>query len=123
MEARTEFRRLLAEKLRESETCLSSENTMEHQWNYISFVLYDSAAKSIGYKSKNHQDWFDDNSDIIHNLLKDMRKAHRETLDNPSSVKTRQHWQAARRKVQKDIRAIQNEWWTEKAHEIQSFAD
>jgi len=123
IEARSEFRRLLAEKLMNSETCLSSENTMEQQWNYISSVLYEAAAKSIGYKSKNHQGWFDDNSDTIHNLLKDMRKSHRETLDNPSSIKARQDWQAAQGKVQKDIRVIQNEWWTKKPHEIQSFAD
>ncbi len=81
-EARNEFRRLLDEKLGESEPCLSSENTMEQQWTYISSVLYDAAAQSIGYKSRNHQDWFDDNSDAIHNLLKDMHKAHQATLKN-----------------------------------------
>ncbi len=74
-EARNEFRHLLDEKLGESEPCLSSENTIEQQWTYISSVLYDAAAQSIGYKSRNHQDWFDDNSDAIHNLLKDMHKA------------------------------------------------
>ncbi len=96
---------------------------MEQQWTYISSVLYDAAAQSIGYKSRNHQDWFDDNSDTIHNLLKDMHKAHRATLENPSSTKTRQHLPEIRGKVQREIRVMQNEWWIEKAYEIQSFAN
>lgn len=71
-EARNEFQHLLDEKLRESEPCLSAENIMEQQWTYISSVLYDAAAQSIGYKSRNHQDWSDDNSDTLHNMLKNM---------------------------------------------------
>ncbi len=122
-EARNEFRRLLDEKLGESEPCLSSENTMEQQWTYISSVLYDAAAQSIGYKSRNHQDWFDDNSDAIHNLLKDMHKAHQATLKKPSSTKTRRYFREIRGKVQRETRAMQNEWWIEKAHEIQSFVN
>ncbi len=86
-------------------------------------MLCDAAAQSIGYKSRNHQDWFDDNSDAIHNLLKDMHKAHRATLKKPSSTKTRQFLQEIWGKVQRETRAMQNEWWIEKAHEIQSFAN
>ncbi|KAJ8346418.1 hypothetical protein SKAU_G00278190 [Synaphobranchus kaupii] len=52
-----------------------------------------------------------------------MHKLRRATLNNPSSCITRQQWQRARREVQRTTRTIQNEWWTKKAQEIQSFAD
>ena len=123
-DARNDFRRSLAEKLGGVEVSLSSsENTMDQNWNSISSALYEAAAETIGYKSKNHQDWFDENSETIHDLLKDMHKAHRAALTNPSSSSTRQKWQEARREVQRATRVMQNEWWTKKANEIQSFAD
>ncbi len=80
-EARNEFWHLIDEKLGEPEPCLSSENNMEQQWTYISSVLYGSDTPIVGYKSRNHQDWFDDNSDAIHNLLKDMHKALEKALE------------------------------------------
>ncbi|KAI4828188.1 hypothetical protein KUCAC02_022300 [Chaenocephalus aceratus] len=101
----------------------SSENTMDQKWNSISSALYEAAAQTIGYKSKNHQDWFDENSETIHDLLKDMHRAHRATLKSPSSSSTRQQWQIICREVQRATRAMPNEWWTKKAHETQSFAD
>ncbi|KAJ4918209.1 hypothetical protein JOQ06_023050 [Pogonophryne albipinna] len=123
-DARNEFRCSLAEKLGGIELSLSSsENTMDQKWNSISSALYEAAAQTIGYKSKNHQNWFDENSEIIHDLLKDMHRAHQATLKSPSSSSTRQQWQRIRREVQRATRVMQNEWWTKKAHEIQSFAD
>ncbi|KAI4826127.1 hypothetical protein KUCAC02_021774 [Chaenocephalus aceratus] len=93
-DARNEFRCSLAEKLGGMELSLSSsENTMDQKWNSISSAFYEAAAQTIGYKSKNHQDWFDENSETIHDLLKDMHRAHRATLKSPSSSSTRQQWQ------------------------------
>ena len=120
---RNEFRRSLAEKLGELELLLSGENATEQQWTAVTAALHEAAAQTIGFKSKNHQDWFNNNSESIHNLLSNMHKAHQETLNNPSSSTTRQRWQKARQEVQKTLRTMQNEWWTEKAQEIQSFAD
>ncbi|KAI4820377.1 hypothetical protein KUCAC02_028358 [Chaenocephalus aceratus] len=122
-DARNEFRCSLAEKLGGMGLSLSSsENTMDQKWNSISSALYEAAAQTIGY-SKNHQDWFDENSETIHDLLKDMHRAHRATLKSPSSSSTRQQWQRIRQEVQRATRVMQNEWWTKKAHETQSFAD
>ncbi|KAI4814263.1 hypothetical protein KUCAC02_003465 [Chaenocephalus aceratus] len=123
-DARNEFCCSLAEKLGGMELSLSSsENTMDQKWNSISSALYEAAAQTIGYKSKNHQDWFDENSETINDLLKDMHRAHRATLKSPSSSSTRQQWQRICREVQRATRVMQNEWWTKKAYEIQSFAD
>ena len=55
---RTEFRRSLAEKLGELELFLRGGNAKEQQWTSITAALHEAAAQTIGYKSKNHQDWF-----------------------------------------------------------------
>ncbi|KAK0151713.1 Craniofacial development protein 2 [Merluccius polli] len=75
-EARNDFRSCLAGRLQELELSSSSENTIEQKWTSISSALHKAAAQTISYKSKNHQDWFDDNSDTIHSLLKTMHEAH-----------------------------------------------
>lgn len=121
--AQNEFRCPLAEKLGEFELILSSENATDQKWTSISSALHEAAADTIGYKSKNHQDWFHNNSDTIHNSLNAMHKAHQVSLKNPSSSTARQQWQRARREVQRTLRNMQNKWWVEKAQEIQSYAD
>ena len=115
---RNEFCRSLAEKLGELELLLSGERAPEQQWTSVTAALQEAAAQTIGFKCKNHQGWFDNNSESIHNLLSNMHKAHQETLNNPSSSTARQRWQRAQREVQRTLRTMQNEWWTEKAHEI-----
>ncbi|KAJ8352124.1 hypothetical protein SKAU_G00236000 [Synaphobranchus kaupii] len=88
------------------------EDPMDQKWASISSALYKAAAQTIGYRSRKHQDWFNDNSDTISNSLDNMHKAHRATLNDPSASTTRQQWQAARREVQKTMRALQNEQGT-----------
>lgn len=65
----SEFRHSLAEKLGELELCLNGENSTDQQWIFISAALYEAIVQTIGYKSRNYQDWFDNNSNTIHNLL------------------------------------------------------
>ncbi len=121
--ARNEFRCSLAEKLGELELLQSGETATEQQWSSITEALHEVAAQTISYKSKNHQDWFDNNSDSIHDLLNNMHKAHQETLKNPSSSTAKQIWQRTQRDLQKSLRTMQNAWWMKKTNEIQSFAD
>lgn len=64
-----EFCHSLAEKPGKLELCLNGENSTDQQWIFISAALYEAIAQIIDYKSKSHQDWFDNNSDAIHNLL------------------------------------------------------
>ncbi|KAL7374091.1 hypothetical protein ABVT39_021854 [Epinephelus coioides] len=64
--ARNEFQCSLAEKLGELQLILSGENATDQQWTSISSALREAAALTVGNKSKNHQDGFDNNSDTTH---------------------------------------------------------
>jgi len=81
------------------------------------------AAESLGFSSKRHQDWFDDQRHDILSLLHEKNDAHDALLRNPNSASLRQRWKELRNKVQTDLRQMENKWWTQKAEEIQRFAD
>jgi len=44
-------------------------------------------------------------------------------LRNPGSVSLHNKWKELRSLAQKELRLIENKWWTEKAEEIQSYAN
>jgi len=80
-------------------------------------------AKSLGFSSKKHQDWLVDQQHDIISLLHEKNDAQDALLRNPNSASLRQSWKELRNKVPTDIRQMENKWWTQKAEEIQRFAD
>ena len=117
------FCRSLAVKLADIEQLISSESGMEEKWTSLSTILFDTAAQAVGFKTKKHQDWFDQNAREISTLLDRMHKAHRATLNNPQSQSHKKLWQALRSEAQTTLRTLQDEWWISKANEIQTHAD
>lgn len=109
--------------LADVETLIYGKNTINEKWTSLSSKLHEAATNAIGYRGKLHQDWFDANSEEIHKLLDELHKSHKATLDNPTSTVLKSRWQALRKEAQSTMRALQNEWWTAKAAEIQRYAD
>jgi len=66
------------------------------------------AAESLGFSSKRHQDWFDDQRHDILCLLHEKIDAHDALLCNPNSASLRQRWKELRNKVQTDLRQMDN---------------
>jgi len=56
-------------------------------------------------------------------LLHEKNDAHNALLRNPNSASLRQRRKVLRNKVQTDLCQMENKWWTQKAEEIQRFAD
>ncbi|KAJ8402492.1 hypothetical protein AAFF_G00365750 [Aldrovandia affinis] len=122
-DTRNNFRRSLADKLADIEQLVNSESGMDEKWTSLSSTLFDTAAQAIGFKTKKHQDWFDQNAGEISTLLDKMHKAHRATLNIPQSQLFKKQWQALRSEAQTTLRNLQDEWWISKANEIQTHAD
>lgn len=120
-QARDMFRHSVGTKVEECETILCSDNTIDQKWTSIASMLHNAAVDTIGYKTRKHQDWFDDNSDTILAMLETMHRAYIDTINCPASTILWQKWKAIRREVQKTLRCLQNEWWLNKAREIQSI--
>ncbi|XP_061884956.1 uncharacterized protein LOC133635724 [Entelurus aequoreus] len=121
-EARNSLRSSIAGKLQEIDPFLSPEGSVDDNWTCLSSKLYEAAAESIGYRRRRHQDWFDENSESIRTKLDTMHKAHNAALNNPTSVRLKQHWRTSRKEVQSVLRKLKNDWWTDKAQEIEHFA-
>ena len=93
------------------------------EWESISSCLKEVSAETLGYSSRKHQDWFDDNNGPIRELLREKNEAHAAKLQNPNSVNLHNRWKELRSRAQEELRRMENEWWSEKARQIQSFAD
>ncbi|KAJ8360910.1 hypothetical protein SKAU_G00174350 [Synaphobranchus kaupii] len=122
-EAHNNLCSVLAEKLKNIELLLNTDESIDKKWTFISTSLYQLEAHTIGYSSKKHQDWFGDNSTHVSTLLDSMHRAHKASLSNPASTLLKQRWQEQRKIMQRELRWLKNEWWITKAQEIQSYAD
>ena len=69
---------------------------------------------------RRHQDWFDDNATDIRSLIHDKNDA---LLRNPTSRTLRERFSSKRATVQRKLRWMENNWWAEKAAQIQSYAN
>lgn len=96
---------------------------MDSEWAKLRSTLHQAASETIGFTQKHHQDWFDNSSVEIQELLDAKRKAHAALLSNPHSPSLLHHYKTTRAETQKQLRLMENEWWLKKAQEIQGYAD
>ena len=73
-----------------------------------------------GIHDRKHQDWFDDNSQQIRDLLKAKNEAHAAKLRNPTSSTLHNNWKELRSKAQRELRQMENKWWIERTRKSSS---
>lgn len=95
----------------------------EDAWTSLKAAIISAATESIGFVNRRHQDWFDDNSHAIRDLIEQKRKARLAWQHNPKSKSKENDFRTIKATVQRTIRKIQNDWWNAKAEEIQGYAD
>lgn len=105
--ARNMFHHSVGMKAPEFKTILCSDNTMDQKWTSRTSVLYIVAVDSLGYKTRKHQDRFNENFNTIISLLEIMCRAHRATLNCPASTILRQQWQTSSKEVQTTLCTLQ----------------
>jgi len=67
--------------------------------------------------------WFNVNNFAIRELLGSKNEAHAAKLRNPNSAALHDKWKELRSSSQRELRHMENQWWTDKGHEIQQYAD
>ena len=142
MQHRPPSMKLNCSKLRDATTCNNYRNTLaaklsqcppldpnnnatnlDEEWLNIKTLLQSTAEETLGFSTRRHQDWFDETSEEIHDLLARKRRAHNNCQAHPRSVALRVQFQNLKREVQQKLRDIENKWWTDKAKEVQGLAD
>ena len=72
---------------------------------------------------RKHQDWFDENNEGIKALLDEKNRLLRNHINDPKSMAKKEAFSKARQTVQRELRKMQDTWLSQKADEIQAFAD
>ncbi|XP_062834399.1 uncharacterized protein LOC134298378 [Anolis carolinensis] len=98
------------------------ENVEEH-WNKLKTSIITACEETIGYQTKKHQDWFDDNDKEIQQLIDSKRKAFHTWQRDTNCAAKKKIYASAKAEVQRRTRELKNIWWTKKAEEIQHLAD
>lgn len=61
------------------------ELSIDNEWTNIRDAVNEAARTIVGYQSKQHQDWFDDNEEDIKSLINAKRKARIAYDQDPNS--------------------------------------
>ena len=92
-------------------------------WTNIHSTLKQCAEETLGFKTRHHKDWFDENAEDIQKILSQKNKAHDAWLSNPNSTQLKQTFQNLRKETQLKLRDMENKWWINQAKDLQNLAD
>ena len=96
---------------------------VESDWATFRDIVYAAALEVVGSTTRKHQDWFDDNNERIQSMLDEKHRLHRAHLNDPSSTSKKAAFCNIRGRLQLELRQMQDKWLSEKADEIQCYAD
>ena len=104
-------------------TTLNCTSSLTMEWQTLTSDLLIASQSTLGNMEGRHQDWFDDNATDIRSLIHDKNAAHDALMRNPTSRTLRERFSSKRATVQRKLRWMENNWWVEKAAQIQSYAN
>ena len=86
-------------------------------------LVHSTALQVLGLATRNHQDWFDENDVKIRNLLEEKHQLHGAHQTGPTSNSKKDAYVSKCREVQRKLRIMQDTWLSNKADEIQGYAN
>lgn len=103
-------------------TNLDDEEEIEARWQALKKAVQETSKEVLGHPNGNTPDWFWEHGEEIKVLLEEKKRRHLFHLkeDSPQSKAALNEIKA---RVQREIRAMKNDWWQRKAEELQELAD
>ena len=105
------------------ESIVLDDQDVEAAWGMLCDTIYNTAMECLGLTSRRHKEWFDENCAEITQLLENKRGAYKAHLDNPTSTAKKDALRNMRRTIQLKLHQMQDLWLSNKANEIQGYAD
>ena len=96
---------------------------LSSNWAKLKHEVDTAAKQTIDVLKRHHQDWFDDNNFEIQGLLAEKYVAHKNWLADKQPDFKRDKFNHFRRKVEKRLHFMRDEWLKKKAEEIQGCVD
>ena len=113
-------------KLKQPDVCETLTGRLDRldfdgTWENVRDRDYSVGAEVLGFRVKNHKAWFDDNDLVTRQLLKLKCALHEQLMsqsffNQPAIEKISKEHEAI---LQRELRRIINEWWTNISLEIQ----
>ena len=120
----TDNKARLQNKLTEGLAGISfAEQDVEANWKQFRDVVLEAAQSTLGSEERKHQDWFDENDNIIQELLSKQHEAWSAWIGDKNSQRKETTYKALKAKTQTKLRQVKDEWWRAKAEELQGYAD
>ena len=104
-------------------TTLNCTSNLTMEWQALSSALLIASQSTLGNMERGNQDWLDDNAADICSLNNDKNAAHDALLQNPTYRTLHGRYSSMHESVQRKLRWVENNWWTRKAAQIQSYAN
>jgi len=121
--ARTDYVAALNRKLDPLPSVPADGISVESGWESLAQAVLTSAEEVLGFQSKRGRDWFDENADNLGAILDAKHKAYLAHISSPSSARLKEIWIEKRSQSQRILRQTENQWWLNKASELQRYAD
>ena len=91
-------------------------------WDAFKAVVYDTAKEHLGNVKRKHEDWFDKNEEELGKII-EARNHARDKVMNVNTRSAKAKLRKHKTLLQKRCRELKNEWWSDKAAELQQLAD
>jgi len=112
----------LSTKISEALENIPVNEDIDKSWESLRNAIYNTILETLGLQTPKNKDWFEENSARIQQLLNEKQKSHIDAINTPTPSRL-YALQQAKRKVQKEIRALKDSWLSKRADEIQGYAD
>ena len=119
-------KRIDVSKLKQTDICTTvterlNELDYDGSWENFRDQVYSVGADVLGFKTRKHRDWFDENCTHINGLLKTKHELHEKLLNQdlaikPAAVKAYKDHKST---LQRELRRMKNDWWKNIASDIQ----
>lgn len=109
-------------------TQIQDEKTsIEDHWAAFRDTVFETATVELGTKKNRRFDWFDENDAEIQSLVEEKRKAYAQLIGQdpktPTGMKLKQKYNTLKADLQRQVRRLKDEWWRQRAEEIQDLHD
>ena len=92
-------------------------------WSHYKTGILQASNKTLGFSTKKNKDWFDENNEEIQKMLATKGSAHQAHLAQASCPQKKAAFRLACSILQRKLRNIQKEWWTNLAERTHHCAD
>ena len=113
---------LLVDLAQHLEACTASPDDVPAAWQEFTDTVHTVSKEAIGTVKYKHQDWFDENDMAIQKLIDNKNKLFTAHVNDPISESKRGAYKNAKHILQRELRHMQNSWFSNKAKEIEGYA-